>query len=77
MTNNYKVYYHRNKINNKYYIGITSKKKVEYRWGKDGNSYKGQLFGKAIDKYGWDNFEHGIFYENISKVSIQIIFPDL
>ena len=67
MTNNYKVYYHRNKINNKYYIGITSKKKVEYRWGKDGNSYKGQLFGKAIDKYGWDNFEHGIFYENISK----------
>ena len=47
----YCVYMHRNKINDKKYIGITCRK-PEHRWGKDGHSYKGQVFKKAIEKYG-------------------------
>lgn len=61
----YYVYMHRNKINDKKYIGITCRKKPKHRWGKNGNSYKGQVFKIAIDKYGWDNFEHLILYKNL------------
>jgi hypothetical protein len=63
--NDYKVYMHKNKINNKVYIGIT-KQKPQYRWN-DGNGYKTQLFYKAILKYGWDNFEHYILFEHLTK----------
>ena len=68
MANNYKVYMHINKINNKRYIGITSMS-VSKRWGKDGKgySYRQPLFYRAITKYGWDNFEHLILYDNLSK----------
>lgn len=65
--NKYYVYYHRNLINNKYYVGITCKEKPEYRWGKDGNNYSDQIFGSAIRKYGWDNFEHVIVCKDLSK----------
>lgn len=62
---NYTVYMHKNKINGKVYIGIT-KQKPEYRWN-DGNGYKKQLFYKAIEKYGWNNFEHIILFEHLTK----------
>lgn len=62
---NYTVYMHKNKINGKVYIGIT-KQKPQYRWN-DGNGYKKQLFYKAIQKYGWNNFEHYILFENLTK----------
>lgn len=62
---NYTIYMHKNKINGKVYIGIT-KQKPEYRWN-DGNGYKGQLFYKAIEKYGWNSFEHIILYHKLSK----------
>lgn len=61
----YCVYMHRNKINDKKYIGITCRK-PEHRWGKDGHSYKGQVFKKAIDKYGWNNFDHVILFNGLS-----------
>lgn len=65
----YCVYIHRNKVNNKSYIGITSKNPKD-RWGKDGYNYRKTqpVFYAAIKKYGWDNFEHIIWAENLNKV---------
>lgn len=74
----YKIYMHRNKINNKVYIGLT-KQKVEDRWRHDGLGYKNcPKFWNAIQKYGWDNFEHIILLENLteeeaSKKEIELI----
>lgn len=62
--NNYCIYLHRNKINNKIYIGQTCQK-PEYRWNS-GKGYKGSpRFYDAIQVYGWDNFEHIILYTNL------------
>ena len=62
----YFVYQHINKINGKIYIGIT-KQLPEKRWGKDGSNYKSSPhFYSAIQKYGWDNFEHKIIYEGLT-----------
>ena len=50
----------------KVYIGITSRK-PQFRWN-NGKGYVGNdYFTKAIEKYGWDNFEHEILYENLTK----------
>ena len=62
----YCVYCHVNKINNKRYIGISSKSPTK-RWGNNGCHYSEQVFGKAIKKYGWDNFEHLILMENLTQ----------
>ena len=64
--NNYTVYMHKNKINGKVYIGVTSQN-IKWRFGKEGEQYKNQPFYKAIQKYGWNNFEHIILYENLTK----------
>lgn len=65
--NNYTIYMHKNKINGKKYIGIT-KQKCEERWRHDGTGYKSQIkFWRAIQKYGWDNFEHIILYNNLTE----------
>lgn len=53
--------------NKKYYVGITSRKNPEVRWGKDGVGYKAQVFYNAIQKYGWDNIKHKILYTNLSE----------
>lgn len=56
-------YMHKNKINNKAYIGCTSQARPEFRW-KNGHAYKTcTYFNNAILKYGWDNFEHIIIEE--------------
>lgn len=57
------VYMHTNKINNKKYIGITGQERYWDRWHSDGSGYKTQIFGRAIEKYGWDNFKHEILRE--------------
>ena len=50
----------------KYYIGIT-KLDVDKRW-KNGKGYKtNKYFYRAIQKYGWENFEHIILFEDLSK----------
>lgn len=59
------IYMHRNKINNKVYIGQTLNPKK--RWEYNGVHYKGSpKFYNAIQKYGWDNFEHIILKENLT-----------
>lgn len=67
----WKVYIHTNKVNNKKYIGITSRD-VYKRWGKNGYCYKPRCstttrFWSAIQCYGWDRFNHEILYENLTE----------
>ena len=64
--NNYTVYIHTNKTNNKKYIGITSRTPEE-RWMSNGLGYRGQGFYNAIIKYGWDNFDHEIVAKGLTK----------
>lgn len=66
MENNYTVYCHINKTNKKRYFGITSLKPTN-RW-KNGKAYHGNVyFTNAINKYGWNGFEHKIIAENLTK----------
>ena len=63
---NYTIYIHRNKTNNKAYIGQTSQK-LRLRW-RNGNGYKKcPHFYNAIQKYGWDGFEHIIWATGLSQ----------
>lgn len=65
----YIVYCHTNKINNKKYIGQTCRS-LETRSGSNGCGYKEcPYFYRAIQKHGWDNFEHEVLFENLSKKS--------
>lgn len=62
----YTLYMHINRINGKKYIGITSRP-VKYRWGR-GSYYAEHLpIGRAIRKYGWDNFEHVVILEDLTE----------
>ncbi len=61
----YSVYIH-TAPNNKKYVGITSRP-VHRRWD-NGNGYRHQtLFYRAIVKYGWDNMDHKIVAEGLTK----------
>lgn len=61
----YIIYKHTNKINGKVYIGQTRMKPSE-RF-KNGLGYRTQIFYRAIQKYGWDNFEHEVLFENLTQ----------
>lgn len=51
----------------KIYIGQTNSS-IEKRAGKDGVLYKPNIyFYNAIQKYGWDNIEHIVVCDNITK----------
>ena len=61
---------HRNKINGKIYIGLTNNTKR--RWRNNGIEYKpdegrNSSFWNAIQRYGFDNFEHIILEGNLTK----------
>ena len=64
----YTVYKHVNKTNGKVYIGITGRD-VQVRWHY-GHGYKRcPHFNSAIEKYGWDGFDHIIIRTGLSKAA--------
>lgn len=62
----YELYCHTNTVNGKKYVGITMRG-AEKRWGANGSRYKGQALGYAIEKYGWDAFEHEVLLTGLTK----------
>lgn len=51
----------------KYYVGITSTS-IKERWGKNGIGYHQQsYFYRVIQKYGWNNIQHKIIAEHLTK----------
>lgn len=63
MASNYCIYMHKNKINGKVYIGQSCN--INVRWHP--SSYQSSsYFFNAIQKYGWENFEHIILEDNLT-----------
>ena len=50
----------------KRYIGITSQK-PEKRWLNGNHYYKGTAFRCAIDKYGWNDIQHNILFDDLTE----------
>lgn len=72
---NWKVYMHKSP-SGKVYIGIT-KRDLEIRWA-NGEGYKTcPIFYNAIRKYGWENIEHRLLFENLNDISAKLIEIDL
>ena len=64
----WQIYKHTNKSNGKAYIGLTKHSDPNKRW-LNGAGYSPLFpFGRAIDKYGWDNFEHEIIESDIQTL---------
>jgi group I intron endonuclease len=73
---NYKIYVHINKKNRKMYFGQT-KQEPEKRW-RSGLGYKDSpYFWRAIQKYGWNGFEHIVLVENLNQESADMFEEDL
>ena len=54
-----------------YSAGRSYKCSGEKRWGKNGNGYHhNNHFLNAIQKYGWDNFEHIILEDNLTREEV-------
>lgn len=73
--NNYFVYMHISP-NGKRYIGITQN--CLKRWRNGLGYWQNKYFYSAIQKYGWDNFEHIIIADNLSlydaeKMEVELI----
>lgn len=66
MSKEYCIYIHINKINNKVYIGQTSQFPPTKRWLHGEGYKKCSKFYNAIQKYGWDNFEHIILEKGLT-----------
>lgn len=64
----YCVYIHTNKVNGKMYVGQTIHGDNPNRRWQNGKSYKHcTYFNRAIEKYGWDNFEHEVIASKLTK----------
>lgn len=66
MERTYCVYRHTNRTDGKVYIGITYD--ISRRWRGRGIAYKSNPhFWQAIQKYGWDNFNHEVLFSGLSQ----------
>lgn len=70
--NVWSVYVHINKTNGKLYFGITSSKpRVRWRYGY---GYSGcRYFNYAIEKYGWDGFEHKVLATGLTQYEAEYV----
>lgn len=68
------IYAFKNKVNNKIYVGQTCRT-FEERMGEH-LRHKNTTLGKALDKYGVDNFEYGVVdeAETIEELNEKEIF---
>lgn len=65
--NDYCVYIHTNRETFRCYIGL-AKGNCKKRWGHQGYGYHNQKdFWDDIQKYGWDNFDHEILEDGLTK----------
>ena len=64
MENNYSVYQHVTP-DGMYYFGATSN--IKRRWSNNGAKYKKTSLQPYIEKYGWNNIQHIVLFENQSK----------
>ena len=64
MKNNYSVYQHVTP-DGMYYFGQTNN--IKRRWRNNGAGYKGTALQPYIEKFGWDNIQHIVLFENQSK----------
>ena len=68
-TTGYYPYYHR--LPNKMcYFGM-SKQQPSKRWQP--STYKDKSLGPYIEQYGWDNIEHGIITDGLTKHQAEVI----
>jgi group I intron endonuclease len=67
--NDFTVYMHINKVNGKRYVGITHFKNLNRRWINGKGYFRNKHFADAIQKYGWNNFEHLIIEQGLDKES--------
>ena len=68
----YSIYIHINPLdNNKVYIGLT-KQKVQNRWSNGQGYKKCTYFNRAIEKYGWKNFQHKILFQHLTKEQAEL-----
>ena len=67
----YIMYVHISPSNKRYY-GITSAG-CKRRW-QNGNGYKTQqYFYRAIEKYGWNNFQHIVLFNNLTENEAKLL----
>ena len=70
----YSLYRHLNLINGKKYIGITSKTPEE-RWH---SGYRHcPAMQRAINKYGWDSFEHSVLVTGLTREEAEKLETEL
>lgn len=75
MKSNWKVYKHTAPSGN-VYIGITQQPLYK-RWQRGGGYKLCKAFYRAILKYGWDNIEHKVLFDNLSELDAKLIEQDL
>ncbi|MCI6458049.1 MAG: hypothetical protein MSA56_10170 [Clostridium sp.] len=69
---NYKLYVHISPSGKRYY-GITCEKYVSRRWLNGAGYKKNEHFTNAINKYGWDNIEHIVLFDNLTKEEASLL----